>query len=637
MKFLEIQGLRAIAVLAVIAYHLNSQIFTIGYIGVDIFFVISGFLITHLLMKETDLRLTNIKSFYIKRIKRIYPAMTLVVLVSTLIGFIFLRGEDLAKMGLQGTLALLGIVNFYFFSKTEVYFAESSFVQPFLHLWSLAVEIQFYLFWPLLLLLILGLSHQVRVFLIFLMGLFSYFVFSNTEFFSENAVFYLLTSRFWQFSLGILLALIHFKSNKLTKSKIYKFMDAFLPLILITAFISQMFIVLNSEFIYWTILISAVLVIFNSKTLASSYSILKSKPFTYVGEISYSLYLWHWPVLYFFNNVSFLPKNEINLYTVTLTAILAVITNIFWENKFRSKNKYISNTKKNIIPVSILATFMVLFVSQSDKITSIRFSELKNLQANSDSKEGYSIKEIGCLSDYNETWEVWEEYCLPNFDNKDKPLIVTWGDSHVPAIADALEIEDTENYFSHARASTTSCPPILGLADSVSPNSECKDNNNYVWKYIKNNVPHTLILVARWPIYANPQWYESGLRDLQITIAEAQKLGIKKVVLISSNPEWNESLPELLWKYQISSGEVPETLDNPTYYNLRDINFNLEEMASAAGIVYIDLLKMLCKENQCQTYYLEEDFYPVNFDGDHLTVYVGRRIVREFGLLDILK
>jgi len=637
LKFLEIQGLRAIAVLAVIAYHLNTQAFSLGYLGVDIFFIISGFLITHLLLKEENLNLLKIKKFYVSRIKRIYPAMTLVVLFSIIFGFILLRGDDLSKLGLQGVLALLGVINFYFFSKSEIYFAESSFVQPLLHLWSLAVEIQFYFLWPLILLFLFRFGIRLRWILILLLAATSFFVSINSNIFSENAIFYLLTSRFWQFSLGIFVALLYFKNNKFSTSKLYKLLDAALPVILIFSFVGQLFIDINNKVTYWIVLLSAVLIVFNSKNLLSNYSILKLKLFTYVGEISYSLYLWHWPVLYFLNNITFLSKVEINTYTIVLTFILSIFTNIFWENRFRHKSRRPLKVDFKLLPIVMVVTLAILSISQIDSLTSKRFTNLKNLQASSDSKEGYSIKETACLSDYGETWEVWADYCLPKSKNSDKPLVMTWGDSHVPAIADALEIEDVSKSFLHARASITSCPPILGLADSISPNDKCIDNNNYVWRYIKNNVPHTLILVARWPIYANSQWYESGLRDLQITIAEAQKLGIKKVVLISSNPEWNESLPELLWKYQLSKDTVPQNLENPSYYNLRDINFNLEQMAQAADIVYIDLLKMLCEENQCKTYYLDDKFHPVNFDGDHLTVHTGKQIVRDFDLLNISK
>ena len=140
-KFKEIQGLRAFAVFSVIGFHVNPEIISKGFLGVDVFFIISGFLITQILLNlETEITLYQ---FYLNRLKRIYPALVLVVSTSSLVGFYIARNVDLELISNQSVITLLGLINIYFAFQPQGYFAGESGAQPLLHLWSIAVEIQF--------------------------------------------------------------------------------------------------------------------------------------------------------------------------------------------------------------------------------------------------------------------------------------------------------------------------------------------------------------------------------------------------------------------------------------------------------------------------------------------------------------
>ena len=172
-EFKDIQSLRAVAVFLVLGYHLNSEYFKFGYLGVDIFFVISGFIIAHILSKDSDI---NIKQFYLKRIVRIYPAMTIVIFTSIIFGIIYLRGDDLNKLALQGIFSIVGVSNIHFAFTDTGYFQIESFRQPLLHLWSLSTELQFYLLAPLFILILRKANYKIRqIIVLIIYRLFDFF------------------------------------------------------------------------------------------------------------------------------------------------------------------------------------------------------------------------------------------------------------------------------------------------------------------------------------------------------------------------------------------------------------------------------------------------------------------------------
>jgi hypothetical protein len=263
-------------------------------------------------------------------------------------------------------------------------------------------------------------------------------------------------------------------------------------------------------------------------------------------------------------------------------------------------------------------------------ISDLRFSDAKQRLASFQLSSGFSNKESACISDYGQSFEVWDKTCLPKKSNSNQELALIWGDSHVAAIADAFEFDTRFKNVSLARASTTACPPIKSINSVISPNLLCNKNNDYVWNYIKKEKPDTVILVARWYIFANFEWYESGLSSLQKTIDQIQKMGIERIILVGTSPEWGEPLPEILWKQQLSKSFFDEKMLNNRVANLRDINYNLIEMSDAAQIQFIDPLKIWCESEICSTYRDKDDFYVIQIDGDHLSVGAAKEIVNLF-------
>ena len=205
-KFRELQGLRAFAVLLVIGFHLKPDLISKGYLGVDIFFIISGFLITRILLNQQIE--TTLSRFYLNRLKRIYPALILVVTTSSVAGYLLARNIDLELINSQGLISLLGFINLYFALQPQGYFAVESSTQPLLHLWSIAVEIQFYLIWPLVIRRILKMKKQYIWIVLTSLFLVSYLFYIDVLAFQSYQNFYLIFGRIWEFLMGSLISLI---------------------------------------------------------------------------------------------------------------------------------------------------------------------------------------------------------------------------------------------------------------------------------------------------------------------------------------------------------------------------------------------------------------------------------------------
>lgn len=620
-EFKDIQSLRALAVTLVLAYHLQGNFFKFGYLGVDIFFVISGFIITHIIIKNG---FKNILKFYVKRINRIYPAMTLVILSTVVVGYIFLRSDELVKVGTQGFFSLFGIANFYFSAAQTGYFEIESFQQPLLHLWSLSTEIQFYILWPLILFIILKLERKIQFYILIFISILSLMFHLKILGSAGLDSYYLISSRLWEFILGSIIALINYRQ----KITVFKGQIIFLvSLILILALNIINVPLLNNSIIEIIIVFLSAFMILQSISNGNTGKNFTPKITNFLGELSYSIYLWHWPVLYFLKNLTSMSDVTLTLFTVLLSVLFSIPTYYLWENRFRGTS---SRKQRFVLPLFIIFTLIVSSAVLTRTISDQRFSGQKKNLANFNVQSGFTDKESKCISDYDESFEVWDEECLSIGMEISKSKALIWGDSHVAAIADAFDTDSRfENMFL-ARASTTACPPIVSLEKSISPNNFCKINNDFVWNYIESEKPNVLILVARWYIYANYEWYESGLRALQVTIDEAQKLGVENIILVGSSPEWGESLPGLLWKLELAQSGDYAKLPNTRVSNLRDINFNLKDMASAASIQYVDPLDLWCELENCLTYRDRDNFYTMQIDEDHLSIGAGKEIVQTF-------
>lgn len=326
----EIDGLRAIAVISVIIYHLNENWLSGGFLGVDIFFVISGFLITGIIITEIQQNSFSLKQFYTRRIKRIYPAfITVMALVSFIASAIFIY-NDFNKLRKTIELAIAFLSNFYL-GLTQGYFDLSANENPVLHIWSLAVEEQYYLIFPLILILAYKKFREIKV--LFIITLILFFILLATSFVSANFykevlhqpnIYYLSNLRFPELLVGSLLAIYHNLSASKQASNVIA--------ILSTLLLFSCLFLMNNDIAYIpgiTLILPCIFTALIIHTTSQNNIIklcLSNKVIVFIGKISYSLYLYHWIFIAFAYYIT--GSKQIQGITVLIVVILTIIFSI---------------------------------------------------------------------------------------------------------------------------------------------------------------------------------------------------------------------------------------------------------------------------------------------------------------------
>lgn len=363
----EIDGLRAIAVISVIIYHLNENWLSGGFLGVDIFFVISGFLITGIIITEIQQNSFSLKQFYTRRIKRIYPAfITVMALVSFIASVIFIY-NDFNKLRKTIELAIAFLSNFYL-GLTQGYFDLSANENPVLHIWSLAVEEQYYLIFPLILILAYKKFREIKV--LFIITLILFFILLATSFVSANFykevlhqpnIYYLSNLRFPELLVGSLLAIYHNLSNKVQLSKQISNILAILSTLLLFSCLFLM----NNDIAYIpgiTLILPCIFTALIIHTTSQNNIVklcLSNKAIVFIGKISYSLYLYHWifiALAYYITGEKQINNQSIAIVTV-LTIIFSVLSYYLIEQPIR-KSKL--NFKQSFLYIYFIPSLLLL-------------------------------------------------------------------------------------------------------------------------------------------------------------------------------------------------------------------------------------------------------------------------------------
>ena len=379
----EIDGLRALAVIPVIFFHAGLSFFNGGFVGVDIFYVISGYLISGIILKETEVGNFSLINFYQRRARRLLPSLFFVLGMTIPLAFIFLVPIDLKDYLTSLAAVSTFSSNIYFLLGMEGYFSESAELKPLLHTWSLAVEEQYYLLFPLFILLTWRFGLKIIISL--LMGVFlislSLSYWGASAF--PTASFYLLPTRGWELLMGVFAAL-YLKSNPRPFSKSVQNFMGLVGLILIV------FAIVNYNYstpypgLYALIpTIGTVLIILYVRTEGIVKKILSGKILVSIGLISYSAYLWHVPLFAFARNANFnmLPIEVASL-LIILTFLLAYLTWKYIENPFRDKSKFSS---RSIWSFSIVGSlfFIIFGLGSAYKIKDIELKMATDLSKSS--------------------------------------------------------------------------------------------------------------------------------------------------------------------------------------------------------------------------------------------------------------
>lgn len=432
----DIDGLRAIAVLLVTMYHIGFNI-PGGFIGVDIFFVISGFLIASLIQKQILKNKFSFKGFYLHRMRRILPALIAVIMTSFIIGWFILMPRDFSFFVKSIVYSLLGVSNIYFYSKGKDYFSADIDQVTLAHTWSLGVEEQFYVIMPIFLLFLFKFFNKTKWFniilvslLILSVGLSHYLALTNASF-----AYYLLPARFFELLIGVVLAL-NYTNLPTLKNKVLINSLAVLSLFLIflPAFLldkASVFPGLNALFVC----LGSAFIIYLGKTENILSKALSIKPLVFIGLISYSLYLWHWVAASMLNVVNI----ELSLiFKFVLLFGLIVISYLSWkfiEQPFRHKFKFgfgLSFVILLLVPV-ILADTLKRQAKKTDGFYEYRFSDYMQGLIKTSQDDASQRPEL-CHSNISLSKGLSKENCTIGRDNI-KVSALMFGDSHANSYA----------------------------------------------------------------------------------------------------------------------------------------------------------------------------------------------------------
>lgn len=658
----DIDGLRAIAVLSVVGFHAFPIWVKGGFIGVDVFFVISGYLISSIIFSSLDQGGFSFMGFYSRRIKRIFPALALVLAACYVFGwFILLPGEykQLGKHIASGA----GFVSNFVLWKESGYFDAASVTKPLLHLWSLGIEEQFYIAWPLLLYWVWKLKSNLLG-LTALIAIASFWLNISKVHSDAIGAFYSPLTRFWELLVGSTLAYITLYRQNLFTQAIQRLMPRRVQSATATAqdrstlrniksiagfaFIAAAIFVLDKDMAFpgwWALLptVGAYLLISAGSQAWLNRRVLSHRVLVWFGLISYPLYLWHWPLLTFARivasetlpydvRIAELPVLEsaalpdgIRVAAILASIILAWLTYRFIERPIRFEKH--SNIKTfSLCLLMLMAGFVGYYTHKSDGLN-FRFpkiiQDISGFQYDVDKEYRSGTCFLGFEQDESAFGNCTDQPSTPA-----SPSIILWGDSHAAHLYPGLK-RVMGHDFKLTQLTAGRCPPILGL--DISSNIHCNSINKYIISRIAREKPDRVILAAAWGWYPreDDEW-----KGLPYTVEQLRKAGVNRIDIVGPVPDWErDGLPKILYKFyknDKTQHSIPQRMRFGLIPSLDMNDQYMQNLAAPLGVNYISALRILCNENGCLTRVGENWDSLTQYDNTHLTSAGSEFLVSHF-------
>ena len=670
----EIDGLRAIAVISVIFYHANvvifdEKLFKGGFIGVDIFFVISGYLITSLILKELNTTQSfSFMNFYQRRVRRILPPLFFVMLLCFPVAWVYLDPGNFIDFSKSILYSIGFSSNFYFWDMGQQYAAANSLLKPFLHTWSLSIEEQYYIIFPIFLFIIFRYLRNYLLLFLIVSFIFSILL---ADWGSKNypsATFYFLHSRAWELIAGSFLAFSeiyqHYKKNNLITQNSLSFIGFFI--ILFSIIFGKTHFPHPSFYTLAPVLGVCLVILFSNKNTFIA-KILSTKFFVGTGLISYSLYLWHYPIFAFARINELDPGNILNFLTLIIPIIiLSILTYFFIEKPSRNRETKFKIILSSIFFLLIIIITLNLLVINKDGFKKRMPPLLQGINFNT---PPWKLLK----NDNNEICHNKKNGCVFNPSSKKKIFMI--GDSHSAALMFNLKDRVVKRNYSFTTFTLDGCLYFKGfnLINKHTKIIDKKCNNDYFLELdnmLKNQQNSIIILSGRFPLYLNnsrfdnqeggvengdwPYLYhslgqfnniQSSFRNSIQTISKNNKiiliypipevgLNIKDKILATSQK--NVFLKE---NYNFDDFLKPKkvfTTSYNTYIQRTKSSFDLLNSIKGKNIYKIYPHELFCNnqiKNRCMTHNNEHIFY---WDDDHTSLQ-GSKMINDLILKEIKK
>lgn len=637
----DIDGLRAIAVLGVLFFHagLGCQG---GFIGVDIFFVISGFLITSLILRDLRDEAFSFVNFWARRIRRILPALAMMALVVIIVGYFGMLPDEYQLLGKQLISIVFCASNIKFWREGG-YFETNSDGKPFLHTWSLSVEEQFYFIIPIILFLLFKFRREgFALALILLTCIVSFIISVYASESYPSANFYLLPTRAWELGAGSLLAF----AGPITSSKLREVLSFVGLTLIIGCFLlfpedasfpgtSALPPVLGAAFLIWGGIGQAKLPLISR--------LLSVKPIVGIGLISYSLYLWHWPIFAYQNHLSYTNTSGMNQCLLLVISFApAWLSWKFIETPFRKKVFF--KSQRSIMIFGTCSAFTSIIIGTALLISSgnlNRFSE-RELSNYLEANKRPDVKKV--------TAEGIKNLSPLITGHQKNPLIFIWGDSHamhfVPTIKKYAE---TYNQTLYAACHPSTAPTLdYYKNEKYGLNEEAPEWNLEVLKKIislsKEEKVCTLIIASKWNTHMREKYF---IESFQKTLSEISKSSIQNIIIMGQVPYFSKynNIDEIPSRY-IKGLNLP--LRNNLHYESPSLlNRNIEEnfitMSRALSDMNLDAERFHIFDPSKYLPYREGEFlpfknqdgivYPLYRDSHHLNTLGSRYLYKPISKL----
>jgi peptidoglycan/LPS O-acetylase OafA/YrhL len=616
----DIDGLRALAVVPVVLYHIGVPGFAGGFVGVDVFFVISGYLICGLIDQDIRNGTFSIGDFYKRRAMRILPALFAMFLVTSVLAYIYFLPVELKQYAVSLASAVGSVSNAYF-AVTAGYFDASAETKPLLHTWSLGVEEQFYLVTPLLMLFVYRFVPKWAKALFALAAALSLaaafaIMYRNTTF-----AFYLTPFRAWELALGALLAI---KFIPAPVTAFWKNACGAVGLLLVLGVV-----VLGSSsapFLLMTSLagIGATLVIASSERGPSDIGrLLSLRPMVLIGLMSYSLYLWHWPLIVFQRtDAAFFSNSSAAMTKLGLVAVSAVLAYLSWrfiELPFRSKTKQSSNVR-------------VFGAASAGMASALALCGLVLILGGAPFRFSHRVVAIGAYLGYDPTTAFRDGHCFLSGNRQkldlqtcmqldpSRPNYLLVGDSHAAHLWYGLS--KSMPGVNIMQASVSECRPAILPVSSLDLRV-CPRVMDFVFNdfLTKHKVDKVLLSAS---------WKDEDLPDLSHTLEVLKSRGID-VTVLGPIVEYDGALPRLIVD-EIVHGR-PSIASDARTAGIRERDKAMRQLASAKGATYVSVYNSVCHGGTCEEF--AADDIPLQFDAGHLTAEGSVKVAR--GLLASLQ
>ena len=574
----EIDGLRALAVLPVIFFHAGFEWFSGGFVGVDVFFVISGYLISTIIMNELDNGTFSFINFYERRARRILPPLYFTILVVMPIVYLYFPPHS-SKDFYQSSVAAVAFLSNYFFYIETDYFNQFTDTSPLIHTWSLAIEEQFYFILPATLVLLKRWSVRIKL------SIFSFFVilsFIYSIYLSEidpSLSYYHSLSRFWEILCGVCLGLYTFKSAKTLAPITYQVLSSCGLAILISSFVVIDETGAYPNFFSLLPVLGTSLIILTAKEGTFTHALLSKKPLVFIGLLSYSLYLWHQPIFAIYRQITLSEIKGPHFFALLIPIfIFSLISYFLVENYFRDKRKVSrANLFISLGVISGLILSIGIFGHTSNGFFQAKINGL------SESDQLLLVNTDAIKADREVLWGDLLNEKKTKFET-DKHKILVLGDSKGEDLFVSMNLEEgfRNNYeFSYLRWDND-C--MSSYEDLTSLSEICEEEGVTVYASDLLADADTLFISNTWTYFSNSN----------VTKAISQLSATKKIYVFST-ANFNDMAAV---SYEILTRGIDDAPGH-IFKNIRDDwRYQSEQLAKSLkpfiAVEYIDKLDLLC-------------------------------------------